>query len=150
MPGPDDEQAGEPAAEVLERIAETGGLERRELLPGAAAEIGAAGAELVRAGRRRGGSDQNHLFGARNPDFLEQPGDSAGAIAEAMRFTAPGPFGGKRGQVRLGGDRQREGGRQRVERVVARHPAQIERLQGSPGALRRAGPPEKPRAVRGR
>ena len=50
---PDDEEAGEPAAPVLERVAHPGGFERGQRVGRVPAEIAALGAELVRPALRR-------------------------------------------------------------------------------------------------
>src|SRR5699024_10754919 len=45
----DDEEPGDPAVEVLERISQHGSLEGAEMFAGTAAQVGAAGAQFVRA-----------------------------------------------------------------------------------------------------
>ena len=110
----------ESAVPVFERVAHAGGLERGQRLGGVPAEVSALGAELVRTALRRERGDEDDLLGPGGRDFLEQPSQTSGPIADAVRLAAPRPFGRERHEVRLGGERDRQRRRQRIERVVAR------------------------------
>ena len=66
--------------------------------------------------------DEDDLLGAGGGDLFEQPRQSTGSIAHAVRLAAPGPFGREGHEVRLGGERHRERGGQRIDGVVAPDP----------------------------
>ena len=90
--------------------------------------------------RRRGSRITCSAPAAR--DLLEQRATSAPGRSH-RRCVSPrqGPSAGNVHQVRLGRDRHRQGGRQRVHRVIARDAGQVERLDASCGRRRprRAG-----------
>src|SRR5215208_5451945 len=69
----DDEQTGEPAIEAIEHLREIGGLERSQMLAGAATKIGAAGAQFVGVAGRGCGAYENDLLCTRGSDFAKQP-----------------------------------------------------------------------------
>ena len=83
------EQAGESAFELFQRVAEAGGLESREMLACAAAEIGTAGAQFVRTGRGRRRADEDHLFRTGSVHLSSRRPSAPGLSHSAMRLPAP-------------------------------------------------------------
>src|SRR5512133_2065054 len=65
-----------------------------------------------------------------------------------MRLAAPHPFSRKRREMRLGGDRQRERARERVERMIPADPGQVERFERTGRPLGRPWTAEEPLPVR--
>ena len=124
--GTDNEQAGEPAGELLERITQGRSLERGQLFAGTASKIAAARAQLVDVRGRLRGRHQNHLFGSCGSDLLEQARQAAWTIADAMCLPAPWPFGRERQEVRIDGQGQRQRPVHGIEYVLACGTSQIE------------------------
>ena len=146
--GTDQEEAGKPAGVLIQRITKRGGLECRQLFAGTTAHIGAPGAQLVGTSRTWRGGDEDDLLCPGVCRLFEQAAQRIGTITKAVRFAAPGPLGAEPDQVRLGGDRDRQRCRERIDQMIASNAGEIECFQlpragfgktarEEPGAMRR-------------
>ena len=140
---PDDVEPRTRLAGELRGVADGRRLERLQVLADAPASVQPRRRKRVRARRIRRGRDEDDLLDVHQRQLFDQAQQAARAIAQAMRLAAPETFGGKRDRMRLGAERQRQRGRQRIGQVVAPEPGQIEDLAAPRVGGLRGRPPDQ-------
>jgi len=146
--GADDEETGESALELFEHIAQARSFKGGEVLACTAAEFHPAGTQLVGTDFRRRCADENDLFCSGSRNLAEQSAESRRSVAQPVRLPSPRPLRGKRGQVRLTGDRHCQRRRERIKCVISRDSGKVESLESPRCAFRCARPAEETRTVR--
>ena len=130
----------EAAGGALQRVAQVRRLRRRTAVRrrgrarSARPELSSCG----RPGRRRRRHHDRPARRRRTRTSSSRRSSAPGTIADAVRFAAPGSFGRKPQEMRIGGNGHAQAGRERVHHVIAADAGQIERFgargRHSPGA----------------
>ncbi len=94
------------------------------------------------------GGHEDDLLGPESRELFDQAEEAAGPIAEAMGFSPPVRVGRKSDRVRLGRQRNRQRGGDRVGQVAASHSREIQELGPSRVGLRGGRPPHQIAASR--
>ena len=126
----------------LQHVADRRRFRGLHVLADPASAVQARPRQRVRTGRLRRRAHQNDLLDVEQQQLFHQPNETAGAIAQAMRFAAPVAVRGVVNRVRFGDDGNRHRGGDGIRKMIPADAGQIEHLRPPGVGFGRRRPPD--------